>query len=146
MAAAEGAKTVTVLRRLVAWSEKIFDLSAAVIAPVSDRRLQPRIPTAVVVKSTFVMFWARLGSLHALELSSRAGFRKKWLAAPTCSADTMGRVHWLMVADELRPRHSPHLRTPEAKQGVAGHAGHGYRCGGWSREPHQFTCNMAPAA
>src|SRR5665213_3240656 len=102
MEAAEGAETVTVLRRLVAWSEKIFDLSAVVIAPVSDRRLQPRIPTAVVVKSAFVMFWARMGSLNALELSARAGFWKKWLAAPSCSADTMGRVHALMDADELR--------------------------------------------
>ena len=102
MEAAEGAETVTVLRRLVAWSEKIFDLSVAVIAPVSDRRLQPRIPTAVVVKSAFVMFWARMGSLNALELSARAGFWKKWLPAPTCSADTMGRVHALMDADELR--------------------------------------------
>jgi hypothetical protein len=102
MDAAEGAETVTVLRRLVAWSEKIFDLSAVVIAPVSDRRLQPRIPTAVVVKSAFVMFWARMGSLNALELSARAGFWKKWLDAPSCSADTMGRVHALMDADELR--------------------------------------------
>ncbi|MEI6271665.1 MAG: transposase [Chloroflexota bacterium] len=102
MEAAEGAETVTVLRRLVAWSEKIFDLSAAVIAPVSDRRLQPRIPTAVVVKSAFVMFWARMGSLNALELSARAGFWKKWLPAPSCSADTMGRVHALMDASELR--------------------------------------------
>jgi hypothetical protein len=102
MEAAEGAETVTVLRRLIAWSEKIFDLSAAVIAPVSDRRLQPRIPTAVVVKSAFVMFWARLGSLNALELSARAGFWKKWLNAPSCSADTTGRVHALMDAGELR--------------------------------------------
>jgi|SRR5882724_1686084 len=102
MEAAEGAETVTILRRLVAWSEKIFDLSAAVIAPVSDRRLQPRIPTAVVVKSAFVMFWARMGSLNALELSARAGFWKKWLDAPACSADTMGRVHALMDAGGLR--------------------------------------------
>lgn len=102
MEAAQGAETVTVLRRLIAWSEKIFDLSATVIAPIPDRRRQPRIPTAVVVKSAFVMFWARMGSLNALELSARAGFWKKWLAAPTCSADTMGRVHSLMVADELR--------------------------------------------
>lgn len=102
MEAAEGAETVTVLRRLVVWSEKLFDLSAVVIAPVSDRRLQPRIPTAVVVKAAFVMFWARMGSLNALELSGRAGFWKKWLHAPSCSADTMGRVHALMDADELR--------------------------------------------
>ena len=102
MEAAEGAETVTVLRRLVAWAEKIFDLSDAVVAPVTDRRLQPRIPTAVVVKSALVMFLARLGSLNALELSARSGFWKKWLAAPTCSADTMGRVHSLMAADELR--------------------------------------------
>jgi len=73
-----------------------------VIAPVSDRRLQPRISTATVVKSAMVMFWARLGSLNALELAAGARFWKKWLEEPTCSADTMGRVHALLDADGLR--------------------------------------------
>jgi len=102
MEAAEGAQTVSVLRRLLAWSEKIFDLSGEVIAPVSDRRLQPRISTAVVVKSAMVMFWARLGSLNALELSGGARFWKKWLGESACSADTMGRVHGLLDAGQLR--------------------------------------------
>src|SRR5882724_5157546 len=44
----------------------------------------------------------RMGSLNALELSARAGFWKKWLDAPACSADTMGRVHALMDAGGLR--------------------------------------------
>ena len=102
MEAAPGAQTVAVLQRLLAWSEKIFDLSSEVIAPVSDRRLQPRIGTAVVVKSALVMFWARLGSLNALELTAGSRFWKKWLEESTCSADTMGRVHALMDADQLR--------------------------------------------
>ena len=89
MEAPQGAQTVTVLRRLIAWSEKIFDLSGEVIAPVSDRRLQPRIATAIVVKSALVLFWARLGSLNALELTAGARFWKKWLAEPSCSADTI---------------------------------------------------------
>jgi len=56
MEAAHRKETIAVLRRLIAYAEKIFDLSRDVIAPISDGRLQPRISTAVVVKSAVVMF------------------------------------------------------------------------------------------
>ncbi len=102
METAPGKETLTVLRRLIAYSEKIFDLSRDVIALLSDRRPQPRIPTAAVVKSAVVLFWARLGSLNAWELTARAPFWKQWLGEASCSADTMGRVHALTAADGLR--------------------------------------------
>lgn len=102
METARAKETITVLRRLIAYSEKIFGLSREIVAPISDRRLAPRISTASVVKSTAVLFWARMGSLNALELVAGARFWKKWLGEPTCSADTIGRVHALLDADGLR--------------------------------------------
>jgi hypothetical protein len=54
------------------------------------------------VKSALVLFWARLGSLNSWELSRPASFWKKWLGRPAASADTLGRVHTLLAADDLR--------------------------------------------
>lgn len=51
MEAAAGKKTINVLRRLIAYSEKIFRFSRDVVAPISDRRTEPRISTAAVAGS-----------------------------------------------------------------------------------------------
>lgn len=48
------------------------------------------------------MFWARLGSLNALETVSSARFWKRWLEQETASADTVGRVHALVNVTQLR--------------------------------------------
>ena len=48
------------------------------------------------------MLWARLGSLNSWELSRGSSFWKKWLQHPPASADTVGRVHALLNADQLR--------------------------------------------
>jgi len=102
MEAAQRKETIAVLRRLIAYAEKIFDLSRDILAPISDLRVQPRISTVVVVKSAVVMFWARMGSLNALELTAGVHFWKSWLDQSPCSADTVGRVHALMNANKLR--------------------------------------------
>jgi len=60
METASGKETI-ILRRLIAYSEKIFQLSKGIVTLVSDRREKPRISTAAVVKSSLVLFWARLG-------------------------------------------------------------------------------------
>src|SRR5207302_10105699 len=93
---------INVLRRLIAYSEKVFQLSREVVAPISDRRTEPRISTAAVVKSSLVMFWARIGSLNALELTAASRFWKTWLGEPACSADSVGRVTALLEAEGLR--------------------------------------------
>jgi hypothetical protein len=80
------------------------------VAKVSDQRCLPRIATGVVVKSALAMFWARLGSLHALESVSEAQFWKSWLGQPPSSADTVGRVYTLLEAETLRAG-SHHLYT-----------------------------------
>lgn len=69
---------------------------------MTDDRLLPRIATAVLLKTSLALFWARLGSLHALETTCGARFWKKWLGEELCSADTIGRVHALTDAQGLR--------------------------------------------
>lgn len=86
----------------MAYAEKVFGLSAQVVALVSDRRQEPRIATAVVVKSALVAFWARLGSLNALEMTKFAKTWKLGLGLSLCSADSMGRITAGMDADTVR--------------------------------------------
>jgi hypothetical protein len=93
---------LTILRRLIAYSEKVFQLSETVIAGVLDRRSLPRIPTALVVKSVVALFWARMGSLNALELTAHSRFFRDWFGESVCSADSIGRVNALMDAAGLR--------------------------------------------
>jgi hypothetical protein len=80
----------------------VFDLSSEVLDQVTDQRPHPRTPTALILKSALAMFWARLGSLNALETLSTARFWKRWLEGPMTSADTMGRVHAAMDVGQLR--------------------------------------------
>jgi Transposase DDE domain len=102
MEATSGKETIIVLRRLLAYAEKIFRLSQDIVTLVSDRREKPRISTAAVVKSSLVLFWARMGSINAWEQVGRARFWQCWLEEPTFSADTLGRVHALLDAQGLR--------------------------------------------
>jgi hypothetical protein len=101
METASGKETI-ILRRLIAYSEKIFQLSKDIVTLVSDRREKPRISTAAVVKSSLVLFWARMGSSNAWEQVGRARFWQRWLGEPAFSADTLGRVHALLDASGLR--------------------------------------------
>ena len=93
---------LTTLRRLIAYAEKIFQFSDTIVAGVVDRRRKPRIPTARIVQSVVVLFWARLGSLNALELAANSRFFQRWLGQPVCSADSLGRVTALLDAAGLR--------------------------------------------
>ena len=45
MEATSGKETIIVLRRLIAYSEKIFQLSKDIVTLASDRRREPRICT-----------------------------------------------------------------------------------------------------
>ena len=48
------------------------------------------------------MYWSRLGSLNALQLTRPAQFWKSWLDGPLCSADSQGRVVARREAASLR--------------------------------------------
>ena len=102
MEAFPGKEGLTILRRLLAYTEKVFQFSGTVVGSVTDRRLLPRIPTSAVLQSVAVSFWARMGSLNALELTAHSGFFRRWLGQSVCSADSVGRVSGLMDADSLR--------------------------------------------
>ena len=80
----------------------LYGLRDRLLAEVGDSRLRPRIPTSVVVQSALVLFWARLGSLNALETLASAPFWKKWLGCEVPSVDTIGRVYDALEADALR--------------------------------------------
>lgn len=77
-------------------------MSDEILAKISDRRPAPRIPTAVSLKASVAMFWARLGSLNALETVSSARFWQEWIGRTLCSADTLGRVHAQLNCDGMR--------------------------------------------
>src|SRR5260370_8062927 len=104
METASGKETINVLRRLIAYSGKIFHFSRDIVTHLSDQRRKPRISTAAVVKSSLVLFWARMGSLNAWEQVGRARFWQGWLHEPPSSPDTHARVHPFLHTDCLRPR------------------------------------------
>src|SRR6202008_114548 len=55
-----------------------------------------------VVKAVLAVYWSRLGSLNALEMTRGAKFWKAWLGQPLCSADSLGRIVASVDADTLR--------------------------------------------
>jgi hypothetical protein len=54
------------------------------------------------VQSALILFWTRLGSLHALETVKKARFWKQWLGREMSSVDTLGRVYVGLGVEELR--------------------------------------------
>jgi hypothetical protein len=90
------------VHRLIRYAENIFGLTAEILAKVRDGRLDPRIPTLVALRAAQAMFWARLGSLNALESLAQARFWKQWLGQSLCSVDTIGRVHASLDCKALR--------------------------------------------
>lgn len=90
------------MHRLIRYAEKIFGLTPEILAKVSEGRPQAYIPTLVSLKAAQAMFWARLGSLNALESLAQARFWRQWLGQPLCSADTLGRVHANLHCASLR--------------------------------------------
>jgi len=80
---------LTILRRLIAYSEKVFQFTKVVIDCIVDRRLKPRVPTSAIVKSVAALLWARMGSLNALELTAHYNFFRVWLGQSVCSADSI---------------------------------------------------------
>lgn len=105
------------MRRLITYAEKIFRFSRDLVAPVTDRRREPRMATATVVKAAAAMFWARMGSLNAWELSARSRFWTTWLQVPMPSADSMGRV--LALTDPAKFRDAIHAVYSRLKRNKA---------------------------
>src|SRR5260370_7797172 len=98
METASGKETIIVLRRLIAYSEKIFQLSKDIVTLVSDRRKKPRISTAAVVKSSLVLFLARMGSSNAWEQVGPSRFSRRCPREPPSRPATLAPDHALLVA------------------------------------------------
>ncbi len=77
-------------------------MSGKVLSSLTDGRRQPRIRTPVLVQSALILFWTRLGSLHALETVKQAHFWKRWLGREMSSVDTLGRVYADLRVEGLR--------------------------------------------
>jgi len=77
-------------------------LSGKVLCGITDGRRRPRIRTRVLVQSALILFWTRLGSLHALETVKKARFWKRWLGREMSSVDTLGRVYAGLKVEGLR--------------------------------------------
>lgn len=89
------------LRRLLAYGQKLVDLTLLARSLRDHARRQPRIPTVLVVRGLLVMCLARLGSFNALGQTAGHPFWKKWLQGDLPSADTLGRV--VEGFDDLTP-------------------------------------------
>ena len=89
------------LGRLLRWAETVAHLGV-LVGGVGDRRVRPRIATAVVLRAVVLLFVTRLGSLNALEQTRRTGGWRRWLAADLPSADSLGRIVSLVELEGLR--------------------------------------------
>jgi hypothetical protein len=69
---------------------------------LTDARPQPRIATAVIVRSLLVMIVTRLGSLNAVEQTHSSLFWRRFLGDALPSADTLSRVAAQMDPDPVR--------------------------------------------
>ncbi len=92
---------LAILRRLIAWAEKVAVLGS-LLDGLTDARPQPRIATPVIVRSLLVMIVTRLGSLNAVEQTHASLFWRRFLQTQLPSADTLGRVASQMAPDMLR--------------------------------------------
>ena len=75
----------------------------AQIEAVSDHRLRPRIKTHTALSGILVMALAQLGSLNALEETTKYNsFRHRWIGDKLPSADTIGNVAEKINSDCVR--------------------------------------------
>jgi len=78
------------LRRFLRYVEKVYAFDS-LLSQLEDGRRNPSIPTDAVLRSTFLMFVLRLGSLNALEqYLKQSGKRIRDWIGTTPSADTVG--------------------------------------------------------
>ena len=90
------------MSRFCRYVEKVFDFAQRVQA-IQDTRQKPRIPTAALWLSVFLMFATRRGSLNAIESELHRSKRFGYLiGSHKPSADRMGDVFCLIPSEQLR--------------------------------------------
>ena len=90
------------MSRFCRYVEKVFDFGQRVKA-LQDSRQKPRIPTAAIWLSAFLMFATRRGSLNAIESELYRSKRFDLLVgSQKPSADRMGDIFCLIPSEQLR--------------------------------------------
>jgi hypothetical protein len=90
------------MSRFRRYVEKVFDFSQRV-KTIQDTRQKPRIPTAAIWLSVFLMFATRRGSLNAIESELHRSKRFGCLiGSHKPSADRMGDIFCLIPSEQLR--------------------------------------------
>lgn len=100
MGQAQAAGAIAILRRLLAYAEKLGGLTPF-LQSLTDPRPRPRIATEVVASAILYMFLSRVGSLNALEQTQASRFWRR-LRQPLPSADSLGRIAALIEAEAVR--------------------------------------------
>jgi DDE family transposase len=96
----QAAGAVAILRRLLAYAEKLVGLTHF-LQSLTDPRPRPRIATEVVASAVLYMFLSRVGSLNALEQTRASRFWRR-LHQPLPSADSLGRIAALIGPEAVR--------------------------------------------
>jgi len=90
------------ISRFCRYVEKVFDFGRR-IKVLQDSRQKPRIPTAGIWLSAFLMFATRRGSLNAIESELRRSKRlESFIGVQKPSADRIGDVFCLIPSEQLR--------------------------------------------
>src|SRR4030042_1520241 len=90
------------MSRFCRYVEKVFDFGQRVKV-IQDSRQKPRIPTAAIWLSAFLMFATRRGSLNAIESELSRSKRFEYLiGSRKPSADRIGDVFCLILSEQLR--------------------------------------------
>lgn len=89
------------LKRIFAYAQKLIDLPGH-LKRMRDGRRRPHITPGNVVQSVLAMMLARLGSLNALEQTSRGHLWKKLMGTSLPSADTIADACATMEAQPIR--------------------------------------------
>ena len=90
-------KIKRLFRKLIRYSNKIFDLFTAV-ASITDKRIKAQIPTVKIVAVMIIMYFTNQGSLNSL--SQEIAFKK--LKADIPSVSTIARTADTMDLEEIR--------------------------------------------
>jgi hypothetical protein len=90
------------MSRFCRYVEKVFDFGQRVKV-LQDTRQRPRISTAAIWLSIFLMFATRRGSLNAIESELHRSKRFEYfIGSQKPSADRMGDVFCLILSEQLR--------------------------------------------
>lgn len=94
-------KGLNILKRLLRYSDKIFNLRA-LVKSVGDKRQRRQIAMEWIFAAGLVMAMGQLGSLNALEQAQGVVYWRRWVGGKKVSADAMGYGFARTDCDSIR--------------------------------------------